>query len=244
KNQLLAIATPFASLFRNQYINAGLIQNDGIELTLNGTPLQKGGFSWDVNLNYAKNNNKIIRLTDELKSAIIVDDRQVVIRAQEGGSYGDMYMVTWKKDAQGRRLVDDNGRVMLTGKNTYVGNYNPNYMLGVSNTYSFKDVALSFLIDYRNGGTVVCGTQAIMDADGSTVNSLEGRENGLVLDAYTETGVKNTKNITAENYWTSLGNSSPAGDLYAYSGTNLRLREVVLGYKLPEKLLTKTNLIK
>ncbi|MGV3686498.1 MAG: SusC/RagA family TonB-linked outer membrane protein [Daejeonella sp.] len=244
KNQLLAIATPYASLFRNQYINAGLIQNDGVELTLNGTPLQKGAFSWDLSVNYAKNNNKVIRLTDELKSAIIIDDRQVMIRAAEGGRYGDMYMINWKKDAQGRRLVDANGRVMLTGKDSYVGNYNPNYMMGVSNSFSFKNLALSFLIDYRNGGTVISGTQAIMDSDGASERSLEGRENGLVLDAYTEAGVKNTKSISAESYWASVGNWSPVGDLYAYSGTNLRLREVVLGYKLPEKLMAKTNLIK
>jgi TonB-linked SusC/RagA family outer membrane protein len=244
KNQLLAIATPFASLFSRQYINAGLIENKGIEVTLNGSPVRKENFAWDVNVNYSRNRNYVVRLTDELRSAIIVDDRQVMIRAEEGGRYGDMYMVNWKRDAQGRRLVDDNGRVLLTGKNSFVGNYNPDYNLGLSNTFSFKNLALSFLIDYRHGGTVVSGTQAMTDSDGSSVRSLEGRENGLVLDAYTEAGVKNTKSISAESYWASVGNWTPVGDLYAFSATNLRMREVVLGYTVPAKLIAKTNAIK
>lgn len=244
KNQLLSIATPFASLFSTQYINAGLIKNSGVELTLNGTPIERKNFSWEIMGNFAKNVNKVVRLTDELKSATIIDDRQVMIRASEGGSYGDMYMVTWKKDAQGRRLVDADGRILLTGKDTYVGNYNPNYMAGLQNILSYKNVSLSFLIDYRNGGTVISGTQAIIDADGHSVRSLEGREEGLVLDAYTENGEKNTKTISAESFWASVGNWTPVGDLYAYSGTNLRLRELIVGYALPDQLIRQTGFIK
>src|SRR5690606_11504786 len=76
KNQLLSIATPFASLFSTQYINAGLIKNSGVELTLNGTPIERKNFSWEIMGNFAKNVNKVVRLTDELKSATIIDDRQ------------------------------------------------------------------------------------------------------------------------------------------------------------------------
>ncbi len=243
KNQLLAVATPYASLFVNQYINAGLIENKGVELTISGSPIRKDKFSWDLNLNFADNNNKIIRLTEALREAILIDDRQVMIKAAEGGSYGDMYMVNWAKDSQGRRLVDDNGRIILTPKNSYVGNYNPNYMVGLNNNFSFRNFGLSFLIDYRNGGTVISGTQAIIDADGHSKRSLEGRESGLVLDAYTQAGVKNTKSISAETYWASVGNWTPVGDLYAYSGTNLRLREVVFGYNFPKTLISKTGFI-
>ncbi|WP_353183903.1 SusC/RagA family TonB-linked outer membrane protein [Parapedobacter lycopersici] len=244
KNQLLSIATPYASLFVNQYINAGLIQNDGVEISLSATPVRSNEFSWNMLVNFAKNNNRVIRLTDELRSAIIIDDRQAMIRAEEGGRYGDMYMVNWRRDEQGRRLVDDDGRVLLTGKDSYVGNYNPNYMLGINNILAYKGISLSFLIDYRNGGTVISGTQAILDADGHSVRSLEGRESGLVLDAYTEDGQKNTKSISAESYWASVGNWSPVGDLYAYSGTNLRLREVALGFSISERLLSRVAVIK
>ncbi|MFA6944443.1 MAG: SusC/RagA family TonB-linked outer membrane protein [Pedobacter sp.] len=243
KNQLISLAVPNATLFSAQYINAGLIQNSGVEFMLNGTPLRSKNFSWDMMVNFSKNVNKVVRLSDRLKTAILGDDRQVLETVEEGKSYGTMYMAEWKKDAQGRRLVNANGVPIVTPKNAYAGNYNPNYMMGVNNSFSYKALNLSFLLDYRNGGTVVAGTQASLDAVGASKNSLWGREGGIVLDAYTDAGVLNTKSITAVTYWQSLGNRTPVKDFYAFSGTNLRLREVVLGYKLPAQLVKKAGFI-
>ncbi|WP_276361666.1 SusC/RagA family TonB-linked outer membrane protein [Daejeonella sp. H1SJ63] len=243
KNQLISLAVPNATLFSAQYINAGLIRNSGVEFMLNGTPVRKKNFSWDMMFNFSKNVNKVVELSPRLKTAVLGDDRQVLETVEEGKSYGTMYMAEWKKDAQGRRIVNANGVPVVTAKTAYAGNYNPNYMLGVSNSFTFKDLSLSFLLDYRNGGTVVAGTLAAMDASGNSKSSLWGRDGGIVLDAYTDAGVKNTKSITAETYWQSLGNRTPVKDFYAFSATNLRLREVVLGYKIPNQLVRKTGFI-
>src|SRR5690606_32842681 len=102
----------------------------------------------------------------------------------------------------------------------------------------------SVVINYRKGGTGSSSTPAIMDSDGHSVRSVDGREDGMVLDAYTEDGQKNTKTITAESFWASVGNWTPVGDLYAYSGTNLRLRELIVGYALPDQLIRQTGFIK
>jgi hypothetical protein len=142
-------------------------------------------------------------------------------------------------------LVDINGLPIISAGNTHLlGNYNPNYMVGFSNTFTFKDFSLSFLIDYRNGGYVIAGTQALIDADGHSKASLLGRENGLVLDGYTKDGAKNTKNISAQQYFSIIGDRYPTGGLYAYSSTNMRLRELTFGYTLPESLISKTHFIK
>ncbi len=243
KNQLITISTPAASLFSSQYINAGLINNNGIEATLNLTPVRTKSFSWDASFNYGKNNNKIIRLTDEVTRAVMSDDRQVLVDASVGGSYGDMYVIGWQRDSQGRPLVTSAGSPMLTGKTLYAGNFNPNYNLGFNNTLSFKNLSLGFLLDYRNGGTVIAGTQALLDADGHSKASLRGREGGIVLDAYTVDGQKNTKSITSQSYFGTIGERYPAGEFYAYSGTNLRLRELVLGYNLTD-LFTQKGFIR
>src|SRR5690606_1364100 len=132
KNQLISLAVPNATLFSAQYINAGLIQNSGVELMLSGTPIQTSAFSWDSMVNFSKNVNKVIRLSDRLKVAVLGDDRQVLETVEEGKSYGMMYMAEWKKDDQGRRLVDANGVPIVTPKTAYAGNYNPNYLLGVN----------------------------------------------------------------------------------------------------------------
>lgn len=244
KNQLIILSIPNASLFRNEYINAGLLQNSGVELMLNGSPLRRNGFSWDIMLNYSRNVNKVLKLTDELKTVVLGDDRQVLQTVTEGGTYGEMYMAEWKKDAQGRFLVSAAGvPLVVTAKTAYAGNYNPDYLLGVSNSFSLSNLSLSFLLDYRHGGTVVGGTQAAMDANGTSVNSLYGREGGIVLDAYTEAGVKNTRSISSETYFQAVGNRTPVKDLYAYSGTNLRLREVTIGYAIPSDLVKKSGFI-
>lgn len=231
KNQLITIATPAASLFSNQYMNAGLINNHGVELTWDIVPIMTTNFKWDATFNFAKNKNKVIRLLDDVTTAIIVDDRAVRVEASEGGSFGDLYVVGWQRDEQGRPLVSADGLPMLTsGKSVYAGNYNPNYTLGFNNTFSYKNFSLRFLLHYNNGGTVIAGTQALLDADGHSKASLWGREEGIVLDAYTEDGEINTTSITSQSYFGSIGERYPAGEFYAYSGTALRVREAVLGY--------------
>ncbi len=243
KNQLISLAVPNATLFNAQYINAGLIRNTGVELMLSGTPIRSTAFSWDVMFNFSKNVNKVVELSERLKTAVLGDDRQVLETVEEGKSYGTMYMAEWKKDAQGRKVVNANGVPVVTAKTAYAGNYNPNYMLGMNNSFNYKNLSLGFLLDYKNGGTVIGGTLAAMDASGNSKTSLYGREGGIVLDAVTDAGVQNTKSITAETYWQSLGNRTPVKDFYAFSATNLRLREVVFGYKLPNELVRKSGFI-
>lgn len=245
ENQLLTLAMPAASLFSSQYINAGLINNSGVEATMDVTPVRTDNFTWNAGLNFAKNNNKVVRLTDEVKRATLIDDRQVLEVVEVGGSYGDMYGIGWVRDEQGRPLVSDDGAPLLTGgKTVYLGNFNPNYMLGFNNMLTYKNISLSFLLDYRDGGTVIAGTQALLDFDGLSKASLWGREGGIVLDAYTVDGQKNTNAIDAQEYFGAIGERYPASEFYAYSGTNLRVREVVLGYSFSPAILGENGVIK
>lgn len=231
KNQLITITTPPSSLFSSQYINAGLINNRGVEGTLFFSPVRTTHFHWDANLNFGRNKNKIIRLTDALKRFIVTDQRGVMVVADEGKSFGELYGTGWRRDASGRPLVDPNGLPLLTGgKTVYLGNYNPDYNLGFNNSLSFKNFTLSFLIDYTKGGTVTSSTQALLDADGHSQASLWGREGGIVLDAYTEDGQKNTSAITPQQYFGRIGERYFSGEFYSYSATNMRLRELTLGY--------------
>ena len=231
KNQLITITTPPPSLFSSQYINAGLINNHGVEATLYVTPVKTTNFGWDANFNFSKNKNKIIRLSDVLKRFIITDQRGVMVVADEGKSFGEMYGTGWRRDDQGRPLVDTTGLPLLTGgKTVYLGNYNPDFNLGFTNSLHYKNLSLDFLITYQQGGTVTSSTQALLDADGHSQASLRGRENGIVLDAYTEDGKKNAKAITSQAYFGAIGERYFSGEFYSYSATNIRLREVTLGY--------------
>jgi outer membrane receptor protein involved in Fe transport len=246
KNQLLLIGLPAASLFDRKYINAGLIENHGIELVGSFTPIAGKNFTWDASVNYSKNINKVKRLTDNIKSIVIGEgDNVYLIKVDEGSAYGDMYVRGWKADAQGRKLVEDDGTPILTdGLDEFIGNFNPDFMLGFSNNFSFKNFSFSFLIDHRQGGSVISGTQALIDGYGHSKASLLGREGGIVLDAVREDGTKNTVPIESQKFFQLVGGRYPSAGFYNYSSTNTRLREFTLGYQFSDKFLSKVGFIK
>src|SRR5207237_1301062 len=145
-------------------------------------------------------------------------DAVYLIKVDEGSAFGDVYVKGWQKDAQGRHVVDVDGMPILTdGLNEFVGNYNPDWMGGLSNTFTYKSFALSFLIDHRHGGVVISSTQALIDADGHSKESLNGRENGILLDAVTEDGVKNAQRIPSQKYYGLIGGRYPSAGFYSYS---------------------------
>lgn len=246
KDQLLLIGIPSATLFSQKYINAGLIQNKGIELTGDITPIKSSKFSWNVGLNYSKNDNKVKKLTDNMKSVVIgAGDAVYLIKVDEGSSFGDVYVRGSARDDQGRRLVDPDGLPTLTdGTNVFVGNYNPDYMLGVSNTFTYNDFSLSFLIDHREGGVVLSGTQALIDADGHSKASLQGRAGGIVLDGVMADGSKNIVAVESQKYFGLIGGRYPIAEFYSYSGTNTRLRELVFTYNLQSSIINKLKFVK
>lgn len=237
KNQLLLIGAPSASLYDQRYINAGLIRNNGIEIVANVKPATSQNFLWNISMNYAKNNNEVVAVTDEMQSVIIGGGGSVAtVKVEEGAPYGEVFVKAWRRDDQGRRLVSNTGAPLLTSAHELnVGNFNPNYKIGLSNSFQFKNLLLSFLIDYQNGGIVISSTEAFLDADGLTKRTLEGRENGLILDAYLITGEKNEQSIPAQNFWGAVGDRYPTGEFYTYSATNMRLRELVIGYSISPK---------
>lgn len=246
KDQLLLIGVPGATLYTQKYINAGLIRNRGIEVAADYTPVKTSNFSWTISGNYAKNVNKVEELTENMKSVVIgAGDAVYLIQVDEGSSYGDVYVRGWQRNEQGQRLVEDNGLPTLTdGTNVFVGNYNPDFMMGVSNTVKYGAFSLSFLIDHRQGGVVISGTQALIDADGHSKASLQGREGGIVLDGVNQSGGKNTVAVDPQDYFGLIGGRYPIAEFYSYSGTNTRLRELVLGYSIPANILNKTKFIK
>jgi TonB-linked SusC/RagA family outer membrane protein len=246
KDQLLLIGIPGATLYAQKYINAGLIQNKGLEITADVTPIKTTNFSWTAGLNYSKNKNTVKKLTDNMKSVIIgAGDAVYLIKVDEGSSFGDVYVRGWARDEKGRRLVDADGSPTLTdGTNVFVGNYNPDYMLGFYNSFTYKNFTLSFLIDHRQGGVVISGTQALIDADGHSKESLRGRVGGIVLDGVTADGSKNTVAVESQKFFGLIGGRYPIAEFYSYSGTNTRLRELVFTYAFFNNSAGKTRFLK
>ena len=235
-NQLLSLPLAPASGFSNQYINAGDIENSGVELTLTGSPIKKDDFSWDITLNYARNVNTIISLHPDIKQTFLSSGygRTAGVLVKEGGAYGDLYADGWAQAPDGQFIMDASGKPVLTATQEFLGNFNPKFSLGLNNAFSFGKMSVNVLIDARIGGVMTSGSDANLAFDGNAAYTTAYREGGWVLPGVVKNGESYTPNATpinAETFWTTVSNGRYSwGQLFTYDATNVRIREAAVGY--------------
>ncbi len=242
KNQLIDVATPPASGYSSKFINAGNVQNTGIEITLNVTPIKTSDFTWSFYVNYAKNKNKVISISpNSPEFELNTDGFMTRTKVVEGKPFGEMYSRGFIRDGAGKIMVRDDGVPMVTaGQTVYIGNSRPDWIGGLGNRFTYKDFSLSFLISARMGGKICSFTNANIYGDGMAVETIAGRD-GFVVDGVKADGSKNATTITAETYWSAIGGrNTPAGEAFTYDASNIRLRELVLSYTLPQGTFKKT----
>lgn len=225
--------------------NVGEINNKGVELLIGGTPIAKQDFSWDVSLNMAHNKNTLVSLIEDVDNFIFstTNGGQVAVQAQVGGEYGAIYGTEFQKNENGQLIVNAEGVPLINSERNYLGNYQPDWIGGLSNTFRYKDFTLKFLIDARFGGEVYSGADAGLDGAGVSSRTLEHRD-GVIVDGVVNTGTDespvwtpNTTAITAQQYYGALsGNASN----YTYDQTNIRLRELAITYRVPQSIISKT----
>ncbi|NLD23813.1 MAG: SusC/RagA family TonB-linked outer membrane protein [Bacteroidales bacterium] len=255
--QLINLPMDPMSGYESRKINAGDIQNRGVELEMYGVilPGNNNGLRWDMLLNYSFNRNTIKALADGVDTYQIGGFDALRILAEVGGNYGEIYGTTFQRVTDessqyfGQKIVDANGLPLYNTERSKLGNQQPNAMVGWSNTFLYKGISLSFLIDGRFGGDIFSGTNHAMQLAGtSNVTVIDGERADMIVDAVVADGTgfkKNDQSITAEQYWTQIG--AGGGNLgiveaNIYDATNIRLRTVQVGYELPKKLLTNTVL--
>jgi hypothetical protein len=208
---------------------------------LNATAIHSKNFNWDVALNFALNRNKVISLSPELKTVYFGDSRAATMQIQEGGSYGDLIGFKWLKESKGRYEVNADG-TPLTSYQTgdpqaYIGNFNPNETVGLTNTFRYKDFSLRVLVDGRIGGVIVDGTEMNLAFSGIPAATAKYREGGWSLGGVDANGNAVTTTINAQQFWqTASGKRYGVGDFFAYDATSFRVRELSLGYDIPLKI--------
>ena len=172
KNQFFKLPAKDGDEYAYRYVNAGNIQNTGVELMIEGTPVEIKNFSWKTGINYAFNKNKVVRLHAELpvfQYGPYGFSSSYAMKLKKGGSFGDIYGKAFKRDTDGKILYETDGErqglpmIEGDGNTVKVGNANPDFTLGWTNTFSWKGLVLSLLVDGRYGGK---GTpDEILDAD-------------------------------------------------------------------------------
>ncbi len=208
KNQILTAQVSHTTGYRNRIINAGLIENKGLEAVLSFIPIKlPDGFTWTTGLNFSTNQSKVRELyTDPVSGqqaeTHIISTRYIHIQADRGGSLGDMYGIGYQRVSadpnssyydpsgkyQGQIVYNEKGAPLATPHTIKLGNYNPHWLAGWYHTFSWKDFSLHILLDVRKGGKLYSHTQTVGREAGSIVETLEGRTKGYDLGIY-ENGV-------------------------------------------------------
>jgi len=242
-NQIIPLNIPQSSGYTNKFINAGQINSRGFEVSLNTTPVQSRSWRWDLNLNWGTNTSKCVKLYDGITTYTLGSMRIGEIDVIEGKKYGEIRSKAFVRDDKGRIVVDDNGLPIATDEYQTIGNISPDWTGSITNRLQYKNFVLSALIDIRYGGNILSVTDALATAAGTSQRTLAGRD-GMVVNGVTQDGQVNTKSVSAEQYWQSVGGAYGIGEAFLYSGTYAKLREVSFGYNLPKSLLQKKYFVK
>ncbi|MBP3943144.1 SusC/RagA family TonB-linked outer membrane protein [Sphingobacteriaceae bacterium WQ 2009] len=246
-NQLLAIPLNPLSGYSSEMVNAGNIQNKGIEITANaGILTNPEKLTWNLMVNFSKNRNTIVALTDNVKSFQLGGFDNLSVRAIEGQLYGEIYGTKFLRVADANS--EFNGQLLLTGAGLpqataaqKIGNQAPKALVGITNSFAYKNFGFSFQVDGRIGGEFFSGTNVNLQANGSSANTVvNGARENMVLGGVIASGttfVKNDKSITPQQYWTQVGTLGNLGisEANLYDATNFRLRNVNLNYNIPIK---------
>lgn len=260
-NQIIPVSVSMATGYNKKVVNAGTIQNRGIELSLYAVPVKTKNFSWNVNVNWSRNRNEVLALFDRSTNLPINDLNMqggVSINATLHQPYGTIQGKTWTYVGNpidgydlSKKVVGVNGfYVQTTTTNNVIGNVNPDWIGGIYNTFRYKDFSLGFLIDVRQGGDVFSldlyygldtgvlpETAGLNDLGNPSRNTI-ANGGGLITKGYTADGKVNTKRV--ENTGTGFYGyeRNPAAG-FVYDASYVKLRELNLTYSLPQKVVGK-----
>lgn len=253
KDDIAVVSVSGASGYDSRVQNVGEIENKGFEFMVNAVPLHHHVFDWNSTVNFALNNSEVKFLGENVNSLTIdgAYSRSGNVSVQNiiGHRYGEL--VGYKYLRHEGQIVYKDGVPQRESEVSVLGNGVYKLTGGWSNSFTYKNILLAFLIDFKFGASIFSGTNLSLTSSGLHKNTLQGRENdpqgtiigdGVMAD---DNGnyVKNTVAIPAQEYWQKTV-SNNIGEQFIYDASFIKLRELSLGYKFPKSLLNKQEVIK
>ncbi|MFA6083221.1 SusC/RagA family TonB-linked outer membrane protein [Mucilaginibacter sp.] len=209
-NQILNVDVSQSTGYSQKLINGGRINNKGLEVQLSATPVKSNDFSWDVTVNYSRNKSKVVSLDDagQLQSYILGTNRTVQVLAAVGQPYGTLFGNAYTRDASGQIVIGNNGTPVINPTKQYLGKYTPDWLGSINNSFSYKGINLSFLVDARIGGSIYSNTNRTGTYTGVLASTLPGRgaANGGLNYYYPG------NNTSVPAVQVSAGAAAPAGE--------------------------------
>ena len=249
-NQIFPVPLPASTGASSLVTNGGQMKSTAHELTVTLTPVLTKDFRWDINANYYKLNNYCASLREGVESIMLGGFVTPQVRAAAETTYPVIYGVQFKKDDQGRILVNEDPNSLtygmpMAGKPGVLGKVAPNFILGGGTTLSYKSISLNATLEWKNGGHMYSGMNGLMDNYGVSKRT-EDRTSTFIYKGYKADGTPNdivrggTNDPTAYQtlYNTVLGGIDEA---YIYGNSFIKIRELSLKYMLPKSLLPKMD---
>ena len=242
-NQVMRIDLPYSSGVQRQWINAGNIQNQGIEFQLNADFIRTRDLTFGATFNFAKNWNKVLELYHNAEMGIDVDRYSLgginfassgdgTVYAIEGQQIGTFVATGYKRDANGNKVIGTNGLPVIES-NKEIASVAPDFTGSFGLNFAWKGLSFNALFSFQKGGSLYSATEYMTLHSGTGFRTLDRSER--IIEGVLEDGSKNNKPVTAQNYW----NNIPMEEC-VYDASFLKLSELSLGYSLPKKFLERT----
>lgn len=249
-DQIIALSVPNSTGFSTRRLNAGAIKNEGIEIAIGVKPFSSPTFTWDIDVNFAKNKQTIQDLPPSIATYQIASAYSGLQVKAKNGEQLALWGSAYERDPEGNIVMNSNSGLRRTVTDRRLGNLYPDWTMGINNSFNYKGFNMSFLVDIRQGGVMYSGTVAALRSTGLAKETGTGRENiiidkGVIFDAATNKYIPNTVPVQSmQDYWGQFGTSNSATEAGIFDASYIKLREVALSYSLPASIFSGTKFIK
>ena len=243
ENQIISLPVTIASGYNQEIINGGEVRSEGIEIIAGIRLAHNEKFKWNTLINFDKNVTRVERLPSGAGKITLAYSRvydnanqTVWFQVEEGGQIGDIFGTGYARNENGQFIIDQNGNFIADNELQKLGNYNPDFSMGVRNTFSYKNWNADILFDWQQGGQIVSRTLSLAGVGGQLVETAERPEAGIVAEGVVNTGTPsepvwtpNTVAISAERYYRQFYDRNHEEN-NVYDATYLKLRQLSIGY--------------
>ena len=253
KDQITSVPLSNSTGYTSALLNAGTIQNKGLEVQLNATPIQSENFRWNFILNWSQNRSEVLSLADGIENLQLASlQGGVSVNAAVGEPMGVIRGTDYVYDDNGNRVVGSNGYYLTSASNSIIGDINPDWKAGLYNTFSYKNISLGFLIDMQKGGDIFSldtwygyatglydFTAGTNDLGNPVRNPLtnDATSGGVILPGVKEDGTPNDIRANASTSGNPWGYARATNAQHVYDAGYIKLREANITYKLSDKVL-------